>query len=136
MKIIVQGKDPMFIWHLFYYTYMIIITELQQEFFKDFGGMLCKEFIIRLEPVSTIHYYRPGTFINCLLHYTWFQNQEAHPNLIKYTTPCKLACCLTQKLLQNHGSSISSPPKKIFEESSLQLWIMKCDIVEKVWFDL
>ena len=32
--------------------------------------------------------------------------------LISYTTPCKLACHLTQKLLQKHWSSISgSPPK-------------------------
>ena len=36
--------------------------------FEDFGGALCKEFIVGREPVSTIHYIRPGTCINHPLH--------------------------------------------------------------------
>ena len=35
---------------------------------EDFGGSLCKVFIVGWEPVSTIHYTRPGTCINHPLH--------------------------------------------------------------------
>ena len=43
-------------------------AELQQSVFEDFGGVLCKEFIVGREPVSNIHYTRPGTCINHPLH--------------------------------------------------------------------
>ena len=36
--------------------------------FEDFGGALNKAFIRGQEPVSIIHYTRPGTCINCPLH--------------------------------------------------------------------
>ena len=36
--------------------------------FKDFGGALNKAFIIGWEPVSIVHYTRPGTCINRPLH--------------------------------------------------------------------
>ena len=79
--------------------------------FEGFEKVLFKEFIKGWEPVSTVHYTRPGTCINRPLHQAWIQYQAAHPKLISYTTLCKLACCLPQKQLQNHGSSISPPPK-------------------------
>ena len=46
------------------------------------------------EPVSIIHFTRPGTCINRTLHLAWIQYQAAHPKLISYTMPCKLACRL------------------------------------------
>ena len=49
------------------------------------------------EPLSIIHYTRPGTCIICPLHWAWIQYQAAHLKLIGYTMPCKLACCLTRK---------------------------------------
>ena len=36
--------------------------------FEDLGGALCKAFIIGWEPVSSVHYTRPGTCINRSLH--------------------------------------------------------------------
>ena len=36
--------------------------------FEDFGGVLTKAFIIGREPVSIVHYTRPGTRINHPLH--------------------------------------------------------------------
>ena len=36
--------------------------------FEDFGGALNKAFIIGWEPVSNIHFTRPGTCINRQLH--------------------------------------------------------------------
>ena len=36
--------------------------------FEDFGGALNKAFIIGQEPVSIVHYTRPGTCINHPLH--------------------------------------------------------------------
>ena len=36
--------------------------------FEGFGEALFKEFIVGQEPVSTVHYIRPGTCINHPLH--------------------------------------------------------------------
>ena len=41
----------------------IVIVSLATKIFEDFGGMLCKEFIIGREPVSTVHFTWPGTCI-------------------------------------------------------------------------
>ena len=65
--------------------------------FEGFQEALFKEFIMGREPVSIVHYTRPGTCINHSLHEAWIQYQAAHPKLISYATPCKLACCLPQK---------------------------------------
>jgi len=43
-------------------------TRVAKKIFEDFGGTLCKEFIIGQEPVSIVHYTRPGTSINHPLH--------------------------------------------------------------------
>ena len=44
------------------------IVELQRRIFEDFGGAINKAFIRGREPVSIIHYTRPGTCINRPLH--------------------------------------------------------------------
>ena len=76
-------------------------------------------------------YYRSGTCFNHPRHWTWIQYQAANPKLRSYYTPFKLACCLPQKQLQNHESSIKWPSPsimdplqstpRIFLESSLHL---------------
>ena len=38
--------------------------------FEDFGGVLCKEFIIGQKPVSTVHYARPGIEPVSIIYYT------------------------------------------------------------------
>ena len=43
-------------------------AETRQSYNEDFGGALNKVFIIGLEPVSIVHYTRPGTCINRQLH--------------------------------------------------------------------
>ena len=45
-----------------------VSSRVAMKIFEDFGGALCKEFIIGWEPVSIFHYTRPGTCINRLLH--------------------------------------------------------------------
>ena len=65
--------------------------------FEGFGKALFKEFIIGREPVSTIHCTRPGTCINCPLHWAWIQYQAAHPKLFSYPMPCKLVCRFPRK---------------------------------------
>ena len=52
--------------------------------FKGFGEALFKEFIMGREPVSIVHYTRPGTCINRPLHLAWIQYQAAHPKVISY----------------------------------------------------
>ena len=79
--------------------------------FEGFEEALFMEFIKGREPVSNVHYTRPGTCINRPLHQAWIQYQAGHPKLFSYPTPCKLACHLPRKQLQNHGSSISGPPE-------------------------
>ena len=64
---------------------------------EDLRRFWRKEFIVGWKPVLIVHYTRPGTFINRPLHWAWIQYQAAHPKLISYTTPCKLACRLPQK---------------------------------------
>ena len=87
-------------------------SRVATKIFEDFGGALNKAFIRGREPLLIVHYTRPGTCINRPLHQAWIQYQAAHPKLISYTTPCKLACCLPRKQLHNHESSIGgSPPK-------------------------
>ena len=81
--------------------------------FEVFGWALCKAIIIGWELVSIIHYTWPGTCINRSLHQALIQYQAAHPKLINYTTPCKL-------WIQDER-----PSPIIFEESSLQLWLIK-----------
>ena len=56
--------------------------------FEGFGEALFKEFIKGREPVSSVHYTRPGACINRPLHSAWIQYQVAQPKLISYTTPC------------------------------------------------
>ena len=78
-------------------------AELQRRSSKVFDKCSLKSFLwvgnlyqssttLGLEPVSIIHYTRPGTCINCPLHYAWIKYQAAHPELISYIMPCKLAC--------------------------------------------
>ena len=109
-----------------------LLKELQRRFLKILEERSVKSLLqvgnlyqpfttLGQEPVSMVHYTRPGTCINHPLHQAWIQYQVVHPKLISSTMPCKLACCLPRKYLQNHGSSISGPSPKIFEESSLQL---------------
>ena len=75
----------------------IVKIRVATKIFEGFGEALFKEFIIGREPVSTIHYTRPGTCINHPIQLAWIQYQAAHPKLISYTMPCKLACCLPRK---------------------------------------
>ena len=65
------------------------------------------------EPVSIVHYTRPRTCINRPLHLAWIQYQAAQPKLISYTMPCKLACHLPWKNLQNHIPYQWHPPKSL-----------------------
>ena len=45
-----------------------LYNRVATKIFEDFGGVLNKVFIRGQEPVSIIHYTRPGTCINCPLH--------------------------------------------------------------------
>ena len=65
-------------------------SRVATKIFEDLGGALCKAFIIGWEPVSSVHYIKPGTCINRQLHQALIQYQAAHPKLIHYITPCKL----------------------------------------------
>ena len=52
----------LYVWALRYVIGMLG-AELKKRFFEDFGGGLCKESTIGPEPVSIIHYTRPGSSI-------------------------------------------------------------------------
>ena len=49
---------------------------------KDFGGMLCKEFIIGWEPVSIVHYTRPETCMKVATK-LWIQYQQPSPKIFE-----------------------------------------------------
>ena len=83
------------------------ITELQREFLKDFGGGLCKGFIEGHDPVSIVHYTRPGSSIK-------------RPTLTLFAILHQVTWGVVYPQY-NHGSSIKPPSQNIFEESSLQL---------------
>ena len=80
------GADDTFILSRF-------VPELQRKSSKILEECSVKKFIRGWETVSIIYYSRPKTCINHPLQ-AWIQYQAAHPKLICYTTPCKLACHL------------------------------------------
>ena len=43
--------------------YVAAVAAVKESCNEDFGGALCKEFIIGREPVSIVHYTRPGSNI-------------------------------------------------------------------------
>ena len=45
-----------------------IEDRIATKIFEGFGELPFKELIIGREPVSTVHYTRPGSCINCQLH--------------------------------------------------------------------
>ena len=47
---------------------MNVQDRVATKIFEGFGDALFKEFIKGWEPVSSINYTRPGTWINCPLH--------------------------------------------------------------------
>ena len=48
--------------------FMAIKDRVAMKIFEDFGGALCKVFIIGQETVPIIHYTSPGTYIYHPLH--------------------------------------------------------------------
>ena len=62
-----------------------LVSELKQRFYEDFGGGLSNESIIGLEPVSIVHYTRPGSSIKQPTPNYWLQ------------MPCKYGCCFPPK---------------------------------------
>ena len=50
------------------HEHLVMSGRVAMKIFEDFGGALCKEFIVGQEPVSIVHYTRHGTHINCPIH--------------------------------------------------------------------
>ena len=68
----IQFKWVQFIWNWLYLMSVAATSKLlfrvATKIFEGFGEALCKVLILGQEPVSTIHYTRPGTCINRRLH--------------------------------------------------------------------
>ena len=73
-KVVKKNCNPSFMEMLEYRIPLDVVkcrtlqARVATNFFEDFGGALNTAFIRGREPVSIIHYARPGTFINHPLH--------------------------------------------------------------------
>ena len=86
-------------------------SRVATKIFESFRGVFCKEFIIVREPVSIVHYTRPGSSIK------W-------PTLNYLATQCHVNWPVVQpKSSYKNMDPISAALPQILKESLLQLWI-------------
>ena len=67
----VDQAGPAPCWHQHQSSDLSMPSRVATNFFEDFRGTFCKEFILGRESILIVDYTRPGTCINRRLHLAW-----------------------------------------------------------------